>query len=128
MGAEDVLSCSQYPTIDPHLEPDESNSRPPPSYFFKTHSTIILPYTALSSYKFRCSYPARGYFSSLKTKAAGVKYLPNYTTAHFRRHTLHSHSYVDFKPHGIKEIQCEGVYWIQLAHDRDEWRSLVIKR
>jgi hypothetical protein len=25
----------------------------------------------------------------------------------------------------LKETGCEGVYWIYLAHDMDQWRALV---
>jgi hypothetical protein len=25
----------------------------------------------------------------------------------------------------LREIRCEGVYWIHLAQERDQWRALV---
>jgi hypothetical protein len=26
----------------------------------------------------------------------------------------------------IQEVECRGIDWIELAHDRDRWRALVI--
>jgi hypothetical protein len=26
---------------------------------------------------------------------------------------------------GLQEVGCEGIYWIELAHDRYRWRELV---
>jgi hypothetical protein len=32
-----------------------------------------------------------------------------------------------FKKRNVKEIACEGVNWIELAQDRDQWRATVNK-
>jgi hypothetical protein len=45
---------------------------------------------------------------------------------HHRRESLKTRIEVDcFQGMELREIGCEGVDWIHLAQDRDQWRTLV---
>jgi hypothetical protein len=33
--------------------------------------------------------------------------------------------WVDIIKIDLREVGCDGIYWIDLAHDRDQWKAFV---